>query len=63
MVYGVTIPKNSPNYKTALKFVKFLLDKDNGLTIMEENGQPPIVLPQTDNYNNIPLELKKYVAK
>ncbi|AGL00400.1 tungstate ABC transporter substrate-binding protein WtpA [Desulfoscipio gibsoniae] len=47
IVYGVTLIKNAPNQANAIEFLKFLLSKDKGLKIMEDNGQPiedPLVI-------------------
>ncbi len=60
MVYGVTITNNAPNKKAAMKFVEFLLSKEKGMKIMEENGQPSAVPMPTISYDKIPDELKKY---
>ena len=61
MVYGITIINNAPNKNVALKFVQFLLEKENGMKIMEENGQPSIVPEKCETYNAVPAELKKFV--
>ena len=63
MVYSVTIPRNAPNPKAALEFVKFLCNKDGGLGIMERNGQPSMVPSSTNTYNKLPEILKKYATK
>ncbi len=60
IVYGVTSPKNAPSPKLALEFVKFLLGPD-GQAIMEEQGQPPIVLAVTTYMETLPDELKGLV--
>jgi len=44
MVYGVCMLKNAPNKIAASTFMKFLLNKDGGLKIMEQNGQPVFVV-------------------
>ena len=44
MVYGVCMLKNAPNKIAAATFMKFLLNKDGGLKIMEQNGQPVFVV-------------------
>ena len=62
MVYGVTIPKNSPNPKAALAFVKFLLEKDKGLAIMERNGQPSVVPSTTATFSRLPASLKRFAS-
>ena len=59
MTYGLTIPKNAPNPELALKFVEFVLSKNGGLKIMEENGQPSVVPSPTSTYNELPEALKK----
>lgn len=63
MVYGVTIPKNSPNPSLAKKFVAYLMDKNKGLKVMREEGQPTVVPSVCDNYEKLPAELKKYAVK
>jgi molybdate/tungstate transport system substrate-binding protein len=60
MLYGVTIPKNAPNPDLALKFVEFLLNNNEGLKIMKENGQQSVVPSFSKTYNNIPAVLKQY---
>lgn len=63
MVYGVTIPGNSPSPDLALKFVEFLLDSEKGLKIMERNGQPPLVPSSTSTYDALPERLRKFAEK
>ncbi len=54
MVYGMTIPKNAPNYKAAVAFVNFVLSP-RGQKIMAVNGQPPLVPAQvTGNKERVP---------
>jgi molybdate/tungstate transport system substrate-binding protein len=60
MVYGITVLKNAPNKELALKFIDFILSKQGGLKIMEENGQPSIVPSFSNTYNAIPEQLKQY---
>jgi molybdate/tungstate transport system substrate-binding protein len=62
MVYGITIPKNSPNYKTALAFVQFLLS-EKGMSIMQKNGQPSVVPSSTSTFLEIPELLKPYAKE
>ena len=59
MIYGVTIPKTARNPRAALAFVRFLLDKNAGLTIMAQNGQPPLVPAPTKTFNKLPPSLKE----
>lgn len=63
MVYGVTIPKNSPNPGLAKKFIHFLMNKKKGLKIMENNGQPVVVPSKSSTYDKLPDDLKKYAKK
>jgi molybdate/tungstate transport system substrate-binding protein len=60
IVYGVTIPKNAPSPDLALEFVKFLIGPE-GQTIMEEQGQPPIVPPVTGDRDALPAALRSLV--
>ena len=63
MVYGISILNDAPNKEVALMFVKFLLEKENGMKIMEENGQPSLVPEKCDTYNAVPVELKEFVKE
>ncbi|MFA7227655.1 MAG: tungstate ABC transporter substrate-binding protein WtpA [Melioribacteraceae bacterium] len=63
MVYGVTIPKNSPNPELARKFLLYLMSGKKGLKVMKEMGQPTVVPSVCDNYNKLPEVLKKYAMK
>jgi molybdate/tungstate transport system substrate-binding protein len=60
MVYGVTVPKNAPNKAAADAFIKFLLDPEKGMKIMEANGQPSVIPSATESYDAIPADLKAY---
>jgi len=60
MVYGITIPENTPNQKAAELFVEFVLTKDKGMAIMEKNGQPSVIPAKTKTYNKIPERLRKF---
>jgi molybdate/tungstate transport system substrate-binding protein len=61
IVYGITIPKVAPNPAVADVFVAFLLEE--GLAIMEQNGQTPLVPSPTESYDKIPQSLKAYAAQ
>lgn len=58
MVYGMTIPTNAANHKLAEKFVEFILEKDKGMKIIEDNGQASMVPSFSKTYNRIPNALK-----
>jgi molybdate/tungstate transport system substrate-binding protein len=60
IVYGVTIPKNSPNRELAMAFVNFLLDTDKGRAILERNGQTSVVPSPTDTFSSLPESLKTF---
>jgi molybdate/tungstate transport system substrate-binding protein len=63
MVYGITIPKSSPNPKLAMAFLKFMLSKDKGMKIMEKLGQPSVIPAPTNSYNYLPSELKPFALQ
>ncbi len=60
MVYGITIPSNSPSAELAQHFIDFILDADLGMKVMEEAGQPSMVPSSSETYEAIPAALKKY---
>ncbi len=60
MVYGLTIPRRSPNPEVALAFVQFILEKDHGLAILKKMGQPSAVPSVSSTYNEIPEKLKAF---
>ncbi len=62
MVYGITILKDAPNYKSAEAFITFLLS-EKGIAIMEKNGQPSLIPSITDTYDKIPENLKRFAKK
>lgn len=64
MIYGVTIPRNSPHPQLAQAFVTFLLEENNGAKIMLKNGQPMIreQLGQSAYFNKIPKELQQFAG-
>jgi len=59
MVYGLTIPNNAPNKELAIIFTSFLLDKDKGMKIIEQNGQPSLIPSPTTTWHKIPEALNK----
>ncbi|MBE9468804.1 MAG: tungstate ABC transporter substrate-binding protein WtpA [Bacteroidetes bacterium] len=63
MVYGVTILKNAKNKPAAEAFTKFLLSKNKGAKIMEQNGQPSVIPSNTISYSKIPDKFKQFVKK
>ncbi len=63
MVYGFTIPLNAPNRRAAEAFAAFLMDSNRGMKIMEKNGQPPLVNPIVNAYDQLPEVLKGLTRK
>jgi molybdate/tungstate transport system substrate-binding protein len=60
MIYGVTMLRDAPNKAAALAFLKFLLEKEKGMKIMEKNGQPSVIPQKNTNYEKLPKELKAF---
>jgi len=60
IIYGVTIPKNSPNPQAAELFLQFLLSRDKGAAILAKNGQASVIPSPTKTYDNIPRSLKAF---
>ena len=63
MVYGITIPKSSPNPEAALAFVKFVLSRDEGMAIIEQSGQPSCVPSASETFDEIPEGLKDFARR
>ncbi len=62
MVYGITLLSNASNKKAASEFLKFMLSKEGGMKIMEENGQPSMVPSKSESYESIPKEFKDFAT-
>jgi len=60
ILYAVTIPNNFPNQELAISWVEFLLS-DQGMAIMEANGQRPIKPATTNDISKLPEALKRFV--
>ena len=60
IVYGVTIPSNFSNQELAISWVEFLLS-DQGMAIMEANGQPPVIPAVTNDVDKLPEALKRFI--
>lgn len=63
MIYGVTILKDAPNKAAAEAFVAFLLSKNQGMKIMEKNGQPSVIPMPVQNFDKLPAALKPFAKK
>lgn len=60
MIYSITMPDNAPNRTVALAFLAFLLDKEHGMKIMEQEGQKSVVPAPNKFYSRLPEPLKKF---
>ncbi len=60
MVYGVTIPRSSPNPTAAIAFVKFMLSADQGMKLIEQLGQPSAIPSICETFDKLPEELKPF---
>ena len=63
MAYGITVLDNSPNKNMAIAFVKFMLEKDKGMVIIERNGQPSVIPSQSYTFSKIPAELQVFAIE
>jgi molybdate/tungstate transport system substrate-binding protein len=63
MIYGVTILRDAPNKAAAEAFVAFLLTKNQGMKIMEKDGQPSVVPMTVQNFDKLPAVLKPFAKK
>lgn len=60
MVYGLSILKNSQNIKVAKVFVEFMLNENKGMKTLIQLGQPSVIPSQSNGYDSIPENLKKF---
>jgi molybdate/tungstate transport system substrate-binding protein len=63
MIYGVTMLTTSPNRPAALAFLEFMLSRESGIKILEQDGQPSVIPQQNPNFDKLPAELKKFALK
>jgi len=57
IVYGITMPFNGENKENALAFLKFLFDKNQGLKIIQDSGQPIHNIEVVTGADQLPSEL------
>lgn len=62
IVYGLTIPNNSPNPELAAEFVRYTIN-EFGQTVFNNNGQPPIVPAIADDPTKVSQDLQSYVVE
>lgn len=63
MVYGITILSNATNKENAMKFMKFLLNRNKGMGILVKNGQNSMIPSPSTTFSFIPESLKKYATE
>jgi len=64
ITYGITMIKDAPNQEAAEAFMKYMLDPEGGLKILEEMGQPPFVparVPSEDMFKILPGAIQAFV--
>jgi len=59
IVYGITMPLNGENTTNALAFLEFLFDKEKGLKIIQDSGQPIHELEVINGIDKLPSEIHK----
>jgi molybdate/tungstate transport system substrate-binding protein len=62
--YGVTLTREAANPEAAVEFLKYMLDPEGGLRILEELGQPPFTparVPSQEVYRALPEPLRPLV--
>jgi len=62
IVYGITIPKNAPQPKLAVEWIKFLLS-EKGIEILREKSQSSIIPALVDNQENLPGGLSAFLTE
>jgi molybdate/tungstate transport system substrate-binding protein len=63
MIYGVTILRDALNKTAAEAFLEFMLSKEQGMRIIERDGQPSVIPMSVQNYNKLPPLLRRFVLK
>jgi len=58
--YSLTVLKDAPQSEIAVDFISFLLS-DEGFEIFRRNGQEPIIPFSTEQPDQIPVQLRKYL--
>ena len=63
MIYGVTMINSAPNKTAALAFIQFMLSKEQGMKILEKDGQPSMIPQSNPNFEKLPASLKPFATK
>jgi len=61
IVYGITMPLNGKNRDNALAFLKFLFDKNQGLKVIQDSGQPVHELEVINGIDKLPSEINNWL--
>lgn len=61
IVYSLTMPNTGENNEITVEFLKFLFDKEQGMKLLEEAGQPVLDKIKVFGPENLPTELQ-YIA-
>jgi molybdate/tungstate transport system substrate-binding protein len=61
MIYGISIPKTASNKMAGEAVLAFLLSTNQGMKIMQDNGQTPILPVRNVNYSKMSKSLQKFV--
>lgn len=60
IIYGITMPATGENNELAVEFLKFFFDREQGLKILEDNGQPVLDEIKVTG-DNLPEELNEVI--
>jgi molybdate/tungstate transport system substrate-binding protein len=63
IIYGLTILRDAPNRAAAEAYVAFLLSENQGIKILEKDGQPSVIPMPVENYDKLPASLRPYVER
>lgn len=58
IVYSLTMPNTGENSEIAIEFLKFLFDKEQGMKLLKEAGQPVLDNIKVFGEENLPAELQ-----
>ncbi|OQY41753.1 MAG: hypothetical protein B6227_04145 [Fusobacteriia bacterium 4572_74] len=61
IVYSLTMPNTGKNNEIAVEFLKFLFDKEQGMRLLEEAGQPVLDNIKVFGEENLPMKLQDIV--
>ncbi|MBO8159715.1 tungstate ABC transporter substrate-binding protein WtpA [Thermosyntropha sp.] len=63
IVYSLTMPTTGENKELAVEFLKFFFNKEQGLKILQDNGQPVLDKVTVTGEENLSEELKPVLLK